>query len=139
MFLLRRDVHGVCSDCRARPVIQALEAKQRNFNLCFALEADARVLPAALYVLQPALARVAQRRLLKNVITAPPLVYRLSNNEKDVALLQEHGMHTAGEVRRMQGVLQTVRIRGQVNLILRAPRAAVGRRAAATNTSLQRG
>ena len=35
----------------------------------------------------------------------------------------------------MQGALQTVRVRGQVNLILRAPRAVAGARAAPVNTS----
>ena len=52
------------------------------------------------------------------------------NNNEDAALLQEHRMRTAGKVRRMQGTIKTVRVRGQVNLILRAPRAAVGGRAA---------
>ena len=60
------------------------------------------------------------------------------NNNEDVELLQEHRMHTAGVERRMQGALQTVRVRGQVNLILRAPRAAVGGRAVPTQTSLRR-
>ena len=52
------------------------------------------------------------------------------DNENDAALLQEYKMHTADEVRRMRGAFQTVRIRGHVNLILRAPKvAAVARRA----------
>lgn len=37
-------------------------------------------------------------------------------------------MHTADEMRRMRASLQSVRIKGQVNLILRAPRVAVGER-----------
>ena len=57
------------------------------------------------------------------------------DDNEDAALLQEHRMHTAGEVRRMQGALQTVRVRGQVNLILRAPRAVAGGRAAPVQTS----
>lgn len=58
---------------------------------------------------------------------------RAKNSQK-----KEHVMHTAGEVRRMQGVLQTVRIRGQVNLIIRAPGAAFRGQAAPNQTSLQR-
>ena len=49
-------------------------------------------------------------------------------DENDAAIRLEHRMHTAEEMRRMRGALQTVRIRGQVNLILRAPRATVSRR-----------
>ena len=60
------------------------------------------------------------------------------NNNEDAALLQEHRMRTAGKVRRMQGTIKTVRVRGQVNLILRAPRAAVGGRAAPIHASLRR-
>ena len=66
-------------------------------------------------VLQICLARKRTER----VLGPPPAV---GDNENDAALLQEHRMHTADEVRRMRGAFQTVRIRGQVNLILRAPR-----------------
>ena len=38
----------------------------------------------------------------------------------------------------MQGALHTVRVRGQVNLILRAPTAVAGERAAPANASLLR-
>ena len=70
----------------------------------------------------------------------PDLIYRLvrkrtervlgpatvsGDNNKDAELPQEHTMHTAGEERRIKG-LQTVRVRGQVNLMLRAPRAVTG-------------
>ena len=51
-----------------------------------------------------------------------------SGDENDAALRMEHRMHTAEEMRRMRGALQTVRIRGQMNLILRAPKATVPRR-----------
>ena len=47
----------------------------------------------------------------------------------DAALLQKHKMHTADEVWRMRDALQTVRIRDQVNLLLRVPRLSVGARA----------
>ena len=61
------------------------------------------------------------------------------DDEDDVELLQERKMHTADEVRRMRGALQTVRIRAQMNLILRAPRAAVGELAVRpARTALQR-
>ena len=55
---------------------------------------------------------------------------------EDAELLKQHRMHTASEVRRMQGALQTVRVRGQFNLTLRAPRAVAGGRAAPANASL---
>ena len=70
--------------------------------------------------------RLARKRT-ERVLGPPPAV---GDNENDAALLQEHRMHTADEVRRMRGAFQTVRIRGQVNLILRAPKvAAVARQA----------
>ena len=78
--------------------------------------------------------RLARKRT-ENVLGPAPAD---GNNNEDAALLQEHRIHTAGVVRRMQGALQTVRVRGQVNLILRAPRAAVGGRAATIQTSLRR-
>ena len=71
------------------------------------------------------------------------LIYRLSrkrtdsvlgllapdgDDENDAALRMEHRTHTAEEMRSMRGALQTVKIRGQVNLIVRATKATVPRR-----------
>ena len=79
--------------------------------------------------------RLARKRT-ERILGPPPAV---SDNENDAALLQEHKMHTEGEVRRMRRAFQTVRIRGQVNLILRAPKvAAVGWQAVQVQGSLQR-
>ena len=79
--------------------------------------------------------RLARKRT-ERILGPPPAV---GDNENDAALLQEHKMHTADEMRRMRGAFQTVRIRGQVNLILRAPKvAAVGWRAVQVQGSLQR-
>ena len=79
--------------------------------------------------------RLARKRT-ERVLGPPPAV---GDNENDAALLQEHKMHTADEVRRMRGAFQTVRIRGQVNLILRAPKvAAVGWRAVQVQGCSQR-
>ena len=79
--------------------------------------------------------RLARKRTESVLGPAP----EAGNNDEDAAFLQEHRMHTAGKVRRMQGALQTVRIRARVNLIIRAPRAAVRGRAVPNRTSLQRG
>ena len=62
--------------------------------------------------------RLARKRTERVLGPAPAS----GDDNEDAELLQEHNMHTAGEERRMQGALQTVRVRGQVNLILRAPR-----------------
>ena len=78
--------------------------------------------------------RLARKRTERVLGPAPAS----RDNNEDTELLQEHKMHTAGEVRRMQGTLQTIRVRGQVNLILRAPRAVAEGRAAPANTSLRR-
>ena len=78
--------------------------------------------------------RLARKRTERVLGPAPAS----GDNNQDTELLQEHKMHTAGEVRRMQGALQTIRVRGQVNLILRAPRAVAEGRAAPANTSLRR-
>ena len=78
--------------------------------------------------------RLARKRTERVLGPAPAS----GDDNEDAELLQEHNMHTAGEERRMQGALQTVRVRGQVNLILRAPGAVAGVRAAHANTSLQR-
>ena len=79
--------------------------------------------------------RLARKRT-ERVLGPPPAV---GDNENDAALLQEHKMHTADEVRRMRGAFQTVRIRGQVNLILRAPKAAaVARQAVQVHRRAQR-
>ena len=78
--------------------------------------------------------RLARKRT-ERVLGPPPAV----GDENDAALLQEHKMHTADEVRKMRDAFQTVRIRGQANLILRAPEvAAVGWRAVQVQGSLQR-
>ena len=76
------------------------------------------------------------RKRTERILGSPPAV---GDNENDAAILQEHKMHTTDEVRRMRGDFQTVRIRGQVNLFLRAPKvAAVGWRAVRVQGSLQR-
>ena len=75
------------------------------------------------------------RKMTERVLGPAPAS---GDDNEDAELLQEHNMHTAGEEKRMQGALQTVRVRGQVNLILRAPRAVAGVRVAHANTSLQR-
>ena len=78
--------------------------------------------------------RLARKRTERVLGPAPAS----GDNNEDAELLQEHKMHTAGQVRRMQESLQTVRVRGQVNFILRAPRAVAGGRAAPVHTSLRR-
>ena len=78
--------------------------------------------------------RLARKRTERVLGPAPAS----GDDNEDAELLQEHTMHTAGEERRMQGGFQTVRARGQVNLILRAPRAVAGGRPAPANTSLRR-
>ena len=75
------------------------------------------------------------RKQTERILGPPPAV---GDNANDAALLQEHKMHTVDEVRRMRGAFQTVRIRGQVNLILRAPKvAAVGCRVVRVQGSRQ--